>query len=114
MDAGDSLSASNGSEFSSRTDDRTGAGCPGMHDDHPGWYESHISTERFAEYTLKSKIGSYSTNFLTLVRFKHMGDRCTLANVFGHVFSQNKAFDTDFQGLYWSTFRESIQLTEYR
>ena len=39
MDAGDSLSASNGSEFSSRTDDRTGAGCPGMHDDHPGWYE---------------------------------------------------------------------------
>lgn len=37
MDAGDSLSASNGSEFSSRTDDRTRAGCPGMHDDHPGW-----------------------------------------------------------------------------
>ena len=42
MDAGDSLSASNGSEFSTRTDDRTGAGCPGMHDDHPGWYESHV------------------------------------------------------------------------
>ena len=60
MDAGDSLSASNGSEFSSRTDDRTGDGCPGMHDDHPGWYESDVITERFAKYTLKSKISSYS------------------------------------------------------
>ena len=39
MDAGDSLSASNGSQFSSRHDDKSGpgAGCVGTHQDYPGW-----------------------------------------------------------------------------
>ena len=71
--------------------------------------------ERFAEYTLKTKISSYS-QLTFLVRFKHMGDRCTLANVFGHgqSFGQSNASNTDFQGIYWSTFRESIQLKKYR
>ena len=68
--------------------------------------------ERFAEYTLKTKISSYS-QLTFLVRFKHMGDRCTLANVFGHGLRESDAFNTDFQGIYWSTFRESIQLKKY-
>ena len=43
-----------------------------------------------------------------------MGDRCTLANVFGRGLSESDAFNTDFRGIYWSTFRESIQLKKYR
>ena len=37
MDAGDSLSAANGSQFSSKLEDKSGAGCVAMHDEYPGW-----------------------------------------------------------------------------
>ena len=37
MDAGDSLSAANGSQFSSTLDDKSSAGCVGMHQESPGW-----------------------------------------------------------------------------
>ena len=37
MDAGDSMSASNGSQFSHKSDNKSGAGCVGMHQNYPGW-----------------------------------------------------------------------------
>ena len=41
-----------------------------------------------------------------------MSDRCTLAHLFGEGYDVGAAYDNDFRGIYWSTFRDSIQLKQ--
>ena len=76
MDAGDSLSSSNGSKFSSNISDVSGSDCVARHHDDPGWYTPTAG-----------------------------GGKCTQASLFGYGLWHKGPCGDVFDCMSWSTFR---------